>query len=120
MGSRQTHRVVIVNSAREPLFRRREGVVARRVAGELLLVPLGVRTVDEGRRTAELFVINETGERLWEWLSVPTPVSELARNLMREFEVTPEAALADATAFVASLRELGMLTEVEPVSDDRS
>ena len=104
----------------EQLFRRREGVIARRVAGEVLLVPLGVRTVDEGRRTAELFIINETGERLWEWLSVPTPVSELARNLMREFDVSAETASADATAFVASLRELGMLMEVEPESDDRS
>jgi hypothetical protein len=92
-------------------LRRREGIVARRVAGEMLLVPLGVRTVAEQRRTAELFVLNETGERLWELLANPVTVSELARNLMNEFEVSPEAALADALAFVEALRVLGMLTD---------
>lgn len=93
-------------------YRRTDGVIARRVAGEMLLVPVGGRTVDTATRAAELFVLNETGEQLWNWLAAPTSVAQLARNLMREYQISMEEAAADAEGFIHSLREIGMVDEV--------
>ena len=98
---------------------RRPGVVARHVAGELLLVPVDARTVDAAHKTAELFVLNATAERLWELLASPVSVEELARNLIDEFEVSAESARADAAAFIASLRDIGIAVEAGPGDDER-
>ena len=95
----------------EPGYVRSANVVARRVAGELLLVPVAGRAVEERRRSAELFVLNESAERLWEWLASPATVSDLARNLMGEYKVTAELARQDVVSFLASMRELGAVDE---------
>ena len=92
-------------------YLRSANVVARRVAGELLLVPVAGRAVEERRRSAELFVLNESAERMWSWLASPMSASELARNLMGEYEVTAELARQDVVSFLASMRELGAVDE---------
>ena len=97
----------------EPRYVRRPGVVARRVAGELLLVPLAGRAVDERARSAELYVLNHTGEFLWENLSSPSTLSDLARKLMNEFQITAELARADAEKFILSLRDVGAVSEAD-------
>lgn len=102
-----------MNADRETRYQRRSGVVARRVAGELLLVPLAGRAVDERARSAELYVLNHTGEFLWENLSSPITMADLARKLMDEFEITAELARADAEKFLASLREVGAVSEAD-------
>lgn len=88
---------------------RKAGVVTRRVAGEMLLVPVAPRAQNEGGRTAELFVLNATGFYLWEALSEPASPRMLARKLIEEFEVSEEAANADVTAFLTTLHGLGMV-----------
>ena len=93
----------------EAKYVRRSGVVARRVAGEMLLVPVAPRAVNEGGRAAELFVLNATGFCLWEALSEPASPGNLARKLIEEFEVTAETANADVAAFLTTLQELGMV-----------
>ena len=85
------------------------GIVARRVAGEMLLVPVSPRTLDAFSGAAELFVLNETGERMWEWLAQPATTEEMARKLIDEFEVTAESARADATAFIEVMRARGLV-----------
>ena len=46
-------------------------VIARRVAGETVLVPLAARTSDPEYKAARLYVLNETGEYLWSLLDSP-------------------------------------------------
>jgi hypothetical protein len=87
-------------------------VVSRKVAGELILVPTLRRAFEERARSAELCVLNETGERMWEWLSKSCSVADLARNLIGEFEVTAELAHADAASFVDALQVLGAVIPV--------
>lgn len=94
-------------------FRRSGAMIARRVAGELLLVPVAGRTVLETRKSAELFVLNESGERMWGWLAEPTSVSDLARNLIATYEVTAESARVDAANFIESMREIGAVDLVQ-------
>ena len=91
---------------------RRNDVVARRVAGETVLVPVGIRRPGE-QRVADLYVLNATAERLWQWLAEPAAETDLARNLMAEYEVNAEMARTDVSAFLASLAAIDAVHPVE-------
>ena len=99
---------------------RRPGIVARRVAGEMLLIPINARALDTDHRTAEMFVLNPTGERLWQVLEHPSTVDELARNLMEWFEVSEPVARRDVAAFVSALTEMGMIVQHRAGADANS
>jgi hypothetical protein len=102
-----------MTQSQEELYRQEPNVVARRVGGETLLVPTRAKTVDAATRAAQLYVLNETGERMWQWLADPNTTTDLARKLMREFEVTEQAALDDAENFLRSLEAAGLVVRTQ-------
>ena len=87
-------------------------VIARRVAGETILVPVAVRAVDPEFKSARLYVLNETGEFLWSLLDCPRSSVELARNLTQEFETVAGRAHSDVEVFLAALRDIGAVRQV--------
>lgn len=87
-------------------------MIARRVAGETVLVPLAARAADPEFKSARLFVLNETGEYLWSLLDSPRSTRELAQNLTVEFETAEERAQADVEVFLAALRDIGAVREL--------
>lgn len=89
-------------------WRRASGVVTRRVAGELVLVPVAGAGAGQARDT-RFFVLNETAERLWSLLETPRSPDELARHLTNEFEVDASRARADVDAFLADLDAQGAI-----------
>ena len=91
---------------------RANGVIARRVAGETVLVPVAPRAVDPEFKSARLYVLNETGEYLWSLLDRPRTTADLARNLTLAFETTAGRAHADVDVFLAALRDIGAVHEV--------
>ena len=93
-------------------WRRASSVIARRVAGETVLVPLTARTSDPEFKSARLYVLNETGEYLWSLLDTPRSSLELAQNLTLEFETATGRAHADVEVFLAALRDIGAVRQV--------
>lgn len=93
-------------------WRRAPSVIARRVAGETVLVPVAARTSDPEFKSARLFVLNETGEYLWSLLDSPRSSLELAQNLTLEFETAAGPARADVEAFLSALRDIGAVRQV--------
>ena len=91
---------------------RASSVMARRVAGETVLVPLNARATDPEFKGARLYVLNDTGEFLWAQLDSPHTTADLARNLTLEFETADDRALADVEAFLMALRDIGAVREV--------
>ena len=87
-------------------------IIARRVAGETVLVPLDSRASDPEFKGARLYVLNETGEFLWSLLDSPRSSTDLARNLTREFMTAEDRALADVETFLVALRAIGAVREV--------
>jgi len=79
-------------------------VVARRVAGEYLLVPVrsGAAQMDY------IFTVNEIGSVIFGLLDGRREVSEIARLVSREFDVAPERAAADVVEFLRTLCEAGL------------
>ena len=88
---------------------RAPGFVARRIAGEMVVVPV-VSVQVEGGGSLPFFVLNDSASTLWNALESPRAPDELVRILTDAFEVSAEQAGADVELF---LRELGQLRAVQ-------
>ena len=97
---------------RDAQWTRASTVIARRVAGETVLVPLATRADDPEFKGARLYVLNETGEYLWSLLESPRTPTDLARNLTLAFDTTAGRAHSDVDVFLAALRDIGAVREV--------
>ncbi len=83
-------------------------LVKRKILDETLLVPVGDSSLD----VKGLITLNETGELLWDVMTGGAEsFGELAAALVEEYDVSTEAALADAKEFVSRLAELGIVKE---------
>ena len=94
-------------------FVRSADVVARRIAGELVLVPIATRTDDAERRTANFFVLNRTGEFLWEQLVSAIDSDALVTALTQEFAIGADEARGDVERFLSELADCGAIDPVE-------
>ena len=79
---------------------RREDVIAERVLDETVILD---------PRSDTYVRLNTSGRLLWEALSQPRRMQELADRLAAEFGLDPPRAQADAAAFVAHLAERGLV-----------
>lgn len=93
-----------------PCVRRAPGFVARRIAGELVVVPV-LQTVAPSGVPLPFFVLNESAERLWEALAEPRSADELVRLLTDAWEVSADRAREDVVSFLAELRVLGAVED---------
>lgn len=71
-----------------------ESFIARKIAGEFVLVPAG----QDGFNG--MITFNETGNFLWQKLTEGCPAENLAAVLQEEYEVTEEQARGDAERFL--------------------
>ena len=83
-------------------IRRVPWAVTETVAGEtILLDPVGDRYLR----------LNASGAALWELLAQPRAPSDLARTLAERHGLDDEVATRDAQAFLAALRDRGLVQE---------
>lgn len=83
----------------------KKDLIKREVAGDTILIPVGKTVYDNNG----LFVLNELGAFLWDRLPEAEGEEDLLRAVLAEYEVSEEEAGADITAFLAKLREMGIL-----------
>ena len=95
-----------------PRYIRSSGIVARKVAGELVLVPTNIRSTRQERREADLFVVNASGEILWSLLASPRDELDMAQALIGEFGISPQQAEQDVAAFLQEMVAIGALDRV--------
>ncbi len=81
--------------------RRVSSVASRALEGEAVLVHA---------ERKKITVLNGVGARLWELADGEHTVSDMARVIAGEYEVSPAKAEADALAFCQDLAERGLLT----------
>jgi hypothetical protein len=86
-----------------------EGVVAREIEGEMIIVPLiaGIGDADD-----ELFTLNDTGKAIWKQLDGQRSLKNIVENLSAEFESQPGEIERDVTGLVEELLKRKMLVEV--------
>ena len=62
-----------------------------------------------------LNTLNAVGTLIWESADGKTPLSAIVARICEGFEVGPERAERDTMAFIAKLRERGLLTVSETI-----
>jgi hypothetical protein len=77
-----------------------QDVVARRIEGELLLVPLTPGIGDDGD---EIFTLNETGSEIWDRLDGTRTLREVAAELAELYDDPGGAIEADVLGIVGEL-----------------
>lgn len=91
----------------ERTYRRAEGVITRRIAGETVVVPMP--GTPAAARETRFFVLNGTAERLWTLLAFPQTPESMAHHLTYEFAVDTVTARSDITAFINDLEHHGLI-----------
>ena len=80
----------------------------RKIAGESVIVRMGTQNV----KMTTIISLNPTSEWLWEQLQgVEFDAQKVADLLTSEYEVEAEVALADANAWIESLRKADLIEE---------
>lgn len=83
-------------------------IVTRKVAGEVLLVPVKGNLAD----MQQVFTLNETGEVIWECLSHRVTEQQIVQRIVDEFKVEPEVARMDVKELLVRLLEKGLIEQV--------
>jgi len=87
------------------VYRKKDDIVHRRVAGETILVPIRGRLAD----MQKIFALNPVGEFIWDEIDGSRSLQQISEDIQSLFDVTREEANADLEAFVAELFKEGLI-----------
>ncbi len=90
------------------VFRKREDILDRKVAGETFLVPVRGKLADLQR----IFALNPVAEFIWSKIDGRQSLAQIAAAIAEEFEVDEAKAKGDIVPFVTALSEANLITEV--------
>ena len=84
---------------------RADNLVTRQIAGEIVIVPVG----NCAGQVSAIYTLNPVGSMIWDMLGAATPESTIVQSICQRYEVHPEQAQTDLTAFLDSLRTAGLI-----------
>lgn len=88
-------------------MRLKPGFVVREVGGKTLAVAVGAMS----REFHGMITLNGTGRLIWDALASDTTEAAIVDRVLEEYEIDRETAERDVAAFVANLRESGLLLD---------
>lgn len=94
---------------RDAVFARNDQVVSRKIVDELILVPMRKNVAD----METLYTLNEVGARVYELIDGAVALRDIVSTIVREFEVSEQAAGSDVREFIEQLLEIEAIHEVE-------
>ncbi len=99
-------------SAQQPrpwsrVYQRRDAVVAREIADEVILVPVRGKLA----QLQHIFVLNPVGAFIWEQIDGQRDLQTIHHNLIEDFEVPSEDAETDLFEYVNNLRDAELIHE---------
>lgn len=86
-------------------YHKSSSMVARRVADEVILVPIRQNVGD----LQSIYTLNEVGARIWELLDNEGTVADMVSAVAKEYEVEQPKAEADLADFLAQLESIGAI-----------
>jgi hypothetical protein len=92
----------------EDRFAKDSSIVSRKIADEVILVPVRQNVAD----LESIFTLNEVAARIWELLDGRITLAKIRDLLVEEFEVTPEQAETDLLEFLQLLEKAGAVKKV--------
>ena len=94
----------------ELIFQKDSSIVSRRIADEVILVPIS-RKVEE---VECLYTLNEVGARIWDLIDGQRSLKAVRDTLVAEFEVSEREAEEDLLTLIEQLQQIGVIQEVSP------
>ena len=85
----------------------KQGFVAREIAGEYILIPVG----ETAMQVRGMISLSESGYLIYQKLQQDCEKVDLIRAVLNEYEVEQSVAEADVEAFLDQLRQLNLLIE---------
>jgi len=94
-------------SVKRPLNRwaKTDDVVTRRIAGEIIVVPITSRVAD----LDSIYTLNESGSRIWELIDGQKRVCDIIDSLCEEYDVEIDEAASDVHEFLSALEAAGLI-----------
>jgi len=90
------------------IFKKRETIVSRFIAGETILVPIRGNLAD----MEKIFSLEQVGEFIWQQLDGKQDLSDICIRIADVFDVDQETAEADLDAFITELQAADLIVEV--------
>lgn len=79
----------------------------RDVAGQAVAVATG----EASKSFHGMIMLNSTGSKIWRGIEAGENDTTIADSLASEYGIDTEQALADVTAFIARMREIGIVED---------
>jgi hypothetical protein len=89
-------------------YRHASSIVAREIAGEVILVPIRQNVGD----LESIYTLNETAASVWELLDGRRSVGDVCEAIVVEFEVEASEAERDVEELLAQLEEISAIERV--------
>lgn len=89
------------------VFHKNKDIVSRRVAGEMLIVPVRGRLADMQR----IFALNPVAEYIWQALDEEKSLREIRSALLSRYTIEEEQADTDIRDFIQELKEAELISE---------
>lgn len=92
----------------QTVARRRDNVVKRRIAGEILLIPIR----GELAEMEVIFALDPTSEFIWDRLDGTRTLADIAEDVLAEFDTDRETIQRDTLALVTELETANLASAV--------
>lgn len=96
---------------RESVWKQTPNVVARKVRGEVLLVPIQTSSAS----LDSFYSLNKMAAEIWQALCEGKSIAEISRTIAAQYAVSRAEAEADILALAAELELLGALEYEQPI-----
>jgi hypothetical protein len=93
------------------IYSKNPEVVKRKIAGELILVPIGETIACEQK----IYALNDVGEFIFDQLNGKTTLQKILQKLLKEFAVSKEQAEADILQFITEMSQHQLVCKVDAV-----
>jgi len=94
------------------IYRKKEDLVTRQIAGETLLVPIGSQVAD----MQNIFALtHSSAEYIWQQLDGKQNLEQIHQGILDNFQVENRQALSDLQEFISQLVDAGIIEEEEKV-----
>ena len=81
-------------------------IVSRKIAGEVILVPIRKNVGD----LESIYTLNEVAARIWELVDGKKKVKDIKKAIVEEYQIGEEEAEKDLLELLSQLRELKAIT----------
>lgn len=92
----------------DKIFKKRDEIVSREIAGETILVPIKGKLADMQR----IFALDHVAEYIWQQLDGKTKVEDIRTSVMELYDIDREQAEADVSEFIDELMEAELIIGV--------